>query len=176
MLFALTNMQNIEFKAELRDRELAEALLIRSGGMHVAELEQSDTYFRIADGRLRRRQNEGEPPEWVFYQREMTATPKLSTFNIYTEREAKERFGDRPIPVWVIVNKRREVWVYGPLRIHVDRVVGLGEFLEIEALVTRTRDKEACRQAVRKLRKLLSITLGEPIAGGYADLAARDAA
>jgi adenylate cyclase class IV len=163
-------MQNIEYKAELRDRELAEAILLRTGGVRVASLEQSDTYYRIADGRLKRRQCVDEPVEWIYYHRPNSSGPKLSQFTIYTEREALERFGAQPIPVWVIVNKQREMWIHGPLRVHLDRVIGLGEFLEIEALVTPKRPELDCCRAVEKLRAILGPVLGEPISAGYADL------
>lgn len=167
-------MQNIEFKSELRDRELAEAILLRTGGVRVASLEQSDTYFRIPDGRLKRRQCVDEPVEWIFYHRPNSSAPKLSQFTIYTEREAIERFGANPMPVWLIVNKQRDMWIHGPLRVHLDRVIGLGEFLEIEALVTPKRPEANCRRAVEKLRGILSPALGEPISTGYADLLSQE--
>ncbi len=169
-------MQNIEFKAELRDRELAEALLLRNGGVTVTSMEQSDTYYRIADGRLKRRACVDEPIEWIHYHRDVTTGPKRSTFTIYTDREARLRFGAMPLPVWVIVNKQREMWIHGPTRVLFDKVIGLGEFIEIEALITPKRPEEHCRHAVASLVKLLRPVMGEPIAGSYADMAAREAA
>ena len=169
-------MQNIEFKAELRDRVLAEYLLAKTGAVRVAGLEQTDTYFRIADGRLKRRQSASEPTEWIYYNRDVSSTPKLSQFAIYSEKEALERFGSRPLPVWLIVNKQREIWINGPVRVHLDRVVGLGEFIEIEALVTPKRPIVDCQRAVEALRREMAMTMGEPISCGYADLAARNAA
>ncbi len=169
-------LQNVEYKSELRDRELAEALLLRHNGAHVASMEQTDTYYRIADGRLKRRQCDDEPIEWIHYHRTVSAAPKLSQFTIFTDREAKERFGVRPLPVWVIINKQRDMWICGPLRIHFDRVIGLGDFIEIAALVTPKRPEAACRRAVAMLRQRLAPALGEPISGGYADMAAREAA
>lgn len=169
-------MQNIEFKAELRDRELAEALLLRTGAVRIASLEQTDTYYRVADGFLKRRESEDEPVEWIFYHRSAQTAPKVSKFTIYTEREARERFGTRPLPVWVIINKHRDMWIHGALRIHLDHVVGLGDFIEIEALVTPKRGEDECRKAVNAMRERMQLVMGEPIGCGYADLAARDAA
>ena len=169
-------MENVEFKAELRDPDLAEALLARAGGVRVAVMEQSDTYYRVADGRLTRRRCDEEPVEWIYYHRAATGVARLSRFTIYTDREAKERFGALPMPVWLIVNKRRAMWVHGALRVHLDEVVGLGRFLEIESLVTPKRPEDECRRGVLAMRARLAPALGEPISLGYADLAGREAA
>ncbi len=96
-------MINVEFKSELRDIDLARAACAGIGALHAGVLEQTDTYFRIPDGRLKKRETVGEPTEWIFYDRENRSLPKLSRFTIYTEAMAKERFGTRPLPVWLVV-------------------------------------------------------------------------
>ncbi len=169
-------MENIEYKAELRDPELAEGLLIRIGGVRVAVMKQSDTCFRLADGRLTKRRCDDEPTEWIHYHREPVGPVRLSRFTIYTEREARVRFGERQMPVWLIVNKTRDMWVQGPLRVHFDDVVGVGRFVEIEALVTPRRPADECRRAVLALRQTLAPALGEAIMSSYADLMSRVAA
>jgi len=169
-------VENLELKAELRDPDLGETLLMRAGALRIARVEQSDTHYRMGDGRLLRRVSADEPVEWIHYHRPISAPIRASRFTIYTDREARARFGLRPMPVWLIVNKQRSMWVQKSLRVHVDEVVGLGWFIEIEALVTPRRPADACRAAVLGLRDRLRPALGEVLAGGYADLAAREAA
>lgn len=163
-------MINVEFKAELRDRELAQAALRRAGAVRVGRLEQTDTYFRVSDGRLKRREAEGEPTEWIFYDREDRALPKLSRFTIYEEEAALQRFGSRPLPVWVVVNKSRDVWLLGSVRIHLDDVRHLGSFIEIEALVSPKQNVARCHEIVADLRERLGPAMGELISVGYSDL------
>lgn len=169
-------MQNVEFKAELRDIALARTLCANLGATLAARLTQTDTYFRLADGRLKRRSaidaDTGPlPDEYIFYSRENLAQPRLSQFTIYTPSEAHERFGRvDPGPEWVVVKKAREVWMHENVRIHLDTVDGLGAFLEFEAMVSKRHEIAACHEAVARLRALLTPALGEPISSSYSDL------
>ena len=172
-------MQNIEFKAELRDPELARAVLRRISARRVVLLEQTDTYYRVARGRLKRREawatgpggeRSPEPIEYIFYSRAEALGPKLSHFTIYTEREAREHFGSGELPVEAVVKKRRELWMHRAVRVHLDDVEGLGGFVEFEALVSRAQNIAKARARNEELRQALSLALGEPIAVGYLEL------
>ncbi len=167
-------MQNIEFKAELRDADLARTILRSLGASQPTTLEQTDTYYRVPQGRLKRRETTGHPPEVIFYVRATDPRPRASRFTIYTEEQARERFGLRPMTPWVVVRKTRQVFMLEGVRVHLDRVVGLGEFVEFEALVLRGRDEGACRDRVARLREALAPALGEAVGAGYADLMARE--
>ncbi|MEC9373926.1 MAG: class IV adenylate cyclase [Planctomycetota bacterium] len=169
-------MQNVEFKAELRDLEVARAVCRSIGALHVATLDQSDTYYRIGDGRLKRRTTEGEPTEWIFYNRDDLARARISNYRIYTEEEALAHFGTAPLPVWVVVRKRRELWMTGAVRIHLDSVEDLGDFLEFEALVSRRQNVARCHEQIKRLRTAFAPVLGEPISRSYSDLLAAEAA
>lgn len=167
-------MHNVEFKVELRDPNLARTIIVRQGATFIGTLDQTDTYFRIPSGRLKKREQVGEPTEYIFYDRENRTRPKLSHFTIYSEAEARERFGTTPLPVWIVVRKRRDLYLLGNVRIHVDQVEGLGFFLEIEALVSTSTNVARCHTSIAELRALLQPVLGEAIAVGYSDLLAQD--
>lgn len=170
-------MRNIEYKAELRDPTLARSICRSLKAVHEGVLRQTDTYFKVADGRLKRRDTVGEPTEYIFYSRTNRVDPKLSHYVVYTEAEARERFGASPLPVWVVVRKTRDLYVLDNVRIHLDDVDKLGKFLELEAIVSPQNDPAACREAVDFLRQALSPALGEAISVSYSDLlvAERDA-
>lgn len=168
-------MHNIEFKAELLDPSLARTICQSLGATSVGVLEQTDTYYRLPSGRLKKRECPGQAPEWIFYDRQDRSRPKLSAFTIYTENQARARFGEGPMPVWIIVRKLRDLYMLGNVRIHLDRVEGLGEFLEFEALVSMDNSVAKCHAAVEDLRARLQPALGEPIACSYADLLAAEA-
>jgi adenylate cyclase class IV len=168
-------MRNVEFKAEIRDLEAARLTCEVVGAVRAGTLVQVDTYFRTPDGRLKRRETEGQPPEWIFYQRPDQPGPRLSRYTLLTDGQARVRFGSGTLQAWKVVRKRREPWLLdsarSQTRIHLDEVEGLGTFLEIEALVTPGRDlPEACVEVLR-LRGAFSPLLGEPIAGSYGELA-----
>lgn len=167
-------MRDVEFKAELRDPGLARATCRALGAAFILEFGQADTYYRVPTGKLKRRESEGEPTEWIFYERPLQSGPKISEFEIFTEEQAAERFGTAPLPEWVTVRKRRELWMIGNVRIHLDEVEGLGAFLEFEALVSRDHGVDACRARVAELREEFRPILGEAIDCGYADMLGRD--
>lgn len=167
-------MQNVEFKAELRDYQLARLIAGRIGARHVALLKQTDTFYKVPDGRLKKRECEGEPTEYIFYHRLNRSRPKLSHFTIYSEEEARARFGTRELPVWLTVRKTRDLWMYAGVRLHLDRVEQLGDFFEAEALVTPTQHVGRCHEAIADVRSQLGPALGELIATSYADLLAHE--
>src|SRR5688572_13120792 len=123
-------MRNIEYKAELRDLNLARTICRSLKAVHEGLLRQTDTYFKVADGRLKRRDTVGQPTEYIFYSRTNRVDPKLSHYVVYTEAEARERFGASPLPIWVVVRKTRDLYLLDNVRIHLDDVDKLGKFLE----------------------------------------------
>lgn len=165
-------MQNIEFKAELRDLQLAYTLARRLGARHVGQLWQIDTYYRLVDGRLKKRETEGSPVEYIFYQRENEAQVRQSTFTIYTENEARARFGRLEWHPWIVVRKTRDVFMLGHVRIHLDQVDRLGTFIEFEALVSDQNDQAKCHAALQKLRREFAPVVGEMLSLSYSDLLA----
>lgn len=167
-------MQNVEFKFELRDAELARLICARNDARHVGTFEQRDTYYRVGDGRLKKRETAGESAEYIFYHRPNRARAKLSHFTIYSEQEAKARFGERPLPVWLIVNKRREVWMWNGVRIHLDFVEQLGCFFEAEALVMPARHVGECHRLLAEIKEAFAPALGEAVAVGYSDMLAAE--
>ncbi len=175
-------MHNVEFKAELRDPALARGIARTLGATLSATYDQTDTYFRVPHGRLKKREsvnadtNLPEPVEFIFYDRANIARPKLSNYTIYSEDEAKQRFGVRPMPVWVVVRKRREVWLAGTTRVHLDQVEDLGAFIECEALVSQKQTVVQCRTQNDEFRKAFMPAIGEPIAVSYSDMLAPEEA
>ncbi len=165
-------MQNVEFKSELRDPELARTVARRFGAKFVGEVTQIDTYYRVPDGRLKKRETSGEPTEYIFYHRLNRSRPKLSHFTIYTEQEARARFGERPLPVWLTVRKKREIWMYKNVRLHMDHVEHLGVFFEAEALVMPSQHVGKCHELIQEVRERFGLALGEPVASSYSDMVA----
>lgn len=165
-------MQNVEFKAELMDLPLARSICRAVGATQIATMQQKDTYYRLPHGRLKKREMPGEPTEYIFYNRPDKMPPKVSQFTIYSENEAITRFGARELLTWLVVNKTRELWMLGNVRIHLDVVDGLGSFIEFEALVTPQQNVARCQDIVADLRRQLHPALGEPVSVGYSDMVA----
>ena len=169
-------MQNVEYKSELRDPDLCRALLARAGARRIDRFEQVDTYFRVAEGRLKRRETPGLPVQYIRYDRANRLAPKISRYELFTEEEALARFGAAALPVWLVVRKARELWLLANMRVHLDEVEGLGNFFEIEALVSPDYNLARCHEGIDQLRGALGVALGEPIDGSYSDMIERHGA
>lgn len=164
-------MRSVEIKHELRDPELAIACLRKHRAINVGTTFQVDSFYRLSSGRLLKREIEGEPTEWIAYQRDDTPQPRVCRFTVYSENEAQQRFGLRDMPVWMQVRKRRELWIIGAVRVHIDMVDRIGWFIEFEALVSTKQNAGKCRALVESVRNNMRIALGEAISVSYCDLA-----
>lgn len=165
-------MQNIEYKAELRDLDAARVQCKVIDAHYIGILEQTDTYYRLSDGRLKRRVAPGEPTFWIYYHRPDRVSPRMSNYTILSDEQARARWGTQSLKEWLVVKKKRELWMLQNVRIHLDEVEGLGTFLEFEAIVGKRFDVKACHRAIDRLRGTFEPILGEAISGSYSDMVA----
>lgn len=163
-------MQNIEFKSELRNIDAARQQCALLGAQRESRMAQRDTHFRMADGRLIKRETSGKAIVWVYYHRPDRISPRMSNYTILTDAQAKRRWGTRSLRLWLTVEKTREIWLLGEVRIHLDVVKDLGAFVEFEALVSRRFNVKACHETIARLREAFSPVMGEPISASYSDL------
>ena len=163
-------MHNVEFKAELRDPELAETICRSLGATRAGVLDQTDTYYKVPSGRLKRREQTGHETEYIFYDRADKAEARLSHYVIYDETAARQRFACESLPVLVVVRKRRTVYLVENVRVHLDKVDHLGSFLEVEAVVSRAHNVRQCHEKVQQLKTKLQPAMGEMLSTSYADM------
>ena len=163
-------MRNVELKCRLLDPERAAVLCRELGARHVATLEQRDTYYETHVGRLKRRECRGRQTQWIAYSRSDQPTARASDYELFDPREAARRYELASLRSWAVVSKRRELWMAGEVRIHLDRVDGLGSFLELEALVNERQSEARARRALEALRNALKPVLGAPCPESYSDL------
>lgn len=174
-------MKNIEYKAELRDPDLARQIARQINASLVVRVQQTDTYFNVTTGRVKKRESvvidravaTPEPVEYIVYDRANRIEPRASDFSLLTEEELRARFGQSRLPVWLTVTKLRELWMWRSVRIHLDKVDHLGWFFEIESLVREPNDEQHAAMLADQIRATFAPVLGEPVAGSYSDLMAQ---
>ena len=166
-------MQNIEFKAELRNLEAARAQCKALDAQRIGLLRQTDTYYKLPDGRLKKREAPGEPTEWIFYHRPNRARPRMCNYTILSDSQARRRWGAYSLKPWLVVRKTRELWMIENVRIHLDEVDELGTFIEFEAMVSKDHDVKECHQSIAHLREAFRPIMGEPVSVSYCDLMAQ---
>ena len=163
-------MRNLEWKGRLRDPAGAERVCGEIGARFVAELEQRDTYYEVPNGRMKRRECAGRPTEWIEYFRPDETRVRASDYRLLDPREAARRHPLASLAVRAVVEKRRRLYLHGEVRIHLDRVAGLGDCFELEALVNEHQDEASARRALDALLAAFEPVLGDPLAGSYSDL------
>jgi predicted adenylyl cyclase CyaB len=161
---------NFEFKAHLHDPAHVRATLKRLHARFLGTDRQIDTYFRVPSGRLKIREGRIEN-SLIFYQRTNSAHARRSTVEmmLLPRRNSVRAVLTRALGVLGVVDKRREIYFVGNVKIHLDRVRGLGTFLEVEAM-TRTGDLRKVRAQATKFQKLFAISPADIVPLSYSDL------
>jgi adenylate cyclase class IV len=168
-------VKNIEYKAELLNLETARGIARAIGAREVAFLEQTDEYFPVPEGRLKRRTERNaakgiERREWIWYARRDKVQARTSLWTRLDDRQVEVRWPNLGRKIEHFIKKRRELWDYEGVRIHLDSVAGLGNFLEFEGVVDSSGDPTRVRETVEELIGLFRPVLGEPVSVSYADM------
>jgi adenylate cyclase class IV len=86
------NCRNVEIKAKLADeKEFNEKVSIakKLTGCESEILRQHDVFFKVAEGRLKLRYENGKAPKLIQYSRDNVSGPKLSSFDILEVKEGE---------------------------------------------------------------------------------------
>ena len=171
--FSRRSMVNIEVKARCADLGRAEENLSALGAGPAGSFRQRDTYFKVPAGRLKLREVGPDEGQLIFYRRDDIAGPKRSDYQLAftTDPQALRAMLSEVLGAWVEVEKTRQVWLWENVRIHLDNVAGLGQFLELEA-VTEDSGLDESENRVEALMRALEIVPGDLISGSYGDLVA----
>ncbi len=165
-------MLNIELKARCEDfHRLREAC--RSLGAESQEPDrQLDTYFRVAYGRLKLRESLLSGAELIFYNRADFAGPRESHWETCPVDNADEikTILKKALGVRAVVAKRREVFVVGNVRVHLDKVQDLGGFVELEGIVDDPSELSVVDNEVRRMQQALEIDNRSLLKESYSDL------
>ena len=161
---------NFEFKARLKDPADVRATLKQLRARFLGTDHQVDTYFHVPAGRLKIR--EGRIENFlIHYQRTDSAHARRSHVELMLlpRRNSVRGILSGALGVLTVVDKRREIYFVGNVKIHLDRVRGLGTFLEVEAM-TRSGDIKKVRAQAVKFQKLFNITAKDIVLQSYSDL------
>lgn len=163
---------NRELKHYCPDFRPVRRLLRQIGAVAYGEQRQVDYFYHLPDGsrRLKLRVQHGGQTLIYYYDRYGQKSRSVE-FQLFEVRDPQlRRVLETALGVRAVVRKRRELWMKGTTKFHLDRVDGVGQVFEVE--IAARRGDGAARQLAR-YRELFGPHLGEPIVGSNEDLLAQ---
>jgi adenylate cyclase class IV len=167
--------RNVEIKARVDDLDAIRRLAIALAQRPPELIPQIDTFFVVPHGRLKVREFADGSGELIAYDRADQSGPKASSYSVVSCADAKALCAvlTRLVGVRGRVVKRRELFLVGRTRVHLDEVARLGTFVELEVVL---RDEESIEDGQREARELmhrLGIAPESLVPGAYVDLLER---
>jgi predicted adenylyl cyclase CyaB len=163
---------NIEIKASVADPLALLAAARNLVGTEPEIIRQTDTFYQVAEGRLKVREFADGTGELIFYRRPDAEGPKTSEYAISrtTDGAALQKLLATALPVRGIVRKTRQLLLAGRTRIHLDEVEGLGSFMELEVVLAEGEVPAHGQIEADELMRKLGITPDDLVRGAYIDL------
>jgi predicted adenylyl cyclase CyaB len=167
--------RNVEIKARVRNRATLFARAQEIADSPPVEIVQDDTFFLCSNGRLKLRAFSESEGELIFYRRHDATGPKESQYFVApTSSPSKLRetltlaFGECGR-----VRKKRTLFLVGRTRIHIDDVEGLGNFMELEVVLSEGQAVDEGVATARRVMQQLGINEDDLIDTAYVDLLQR---
>lgn len=164
--------RNVEIKARVADLAAIEARAKKIATAGPTDIAQDDTFFRCERGRLKLRRFADGRGELIHYHRADEGGPKVSDYILAPTadpdslhealRRANGELGR--------VKKQRRLYLVDNTRVHLDRVEGLGTFVELEVVLGDRDTEEQGQATAQRILKQLGIEPSQLVAGAYFDL------
>ena len=162
-------MLNFELKTRISNYEKIIEKMKNIGAVYKETMNQIDYYLQIGVNKEKIREINNQIISLISYKRSEKRGRKDSNYIIKTlSSEQKESFLEKKPPLCT-VSKIRQLWMYKNTRIHIDNVIGLGNFMELETVVkdiSKNQGLDEFKEIVNKLEIKLEKT--EPYS--YSDL------
>jgi predicted adenylyl cyclase CyaB len=170
--------RNIEIKARVHNAERFQELVESISDSGPETIQQEDVVFRSPTGRLKLRKFVDGTAELIQYERPDTLSP---TGSDYIKVEMGDPMGlqealGRALGVRGVVRKERKLYRIDRTRIHLDRVEGLGDFMELEVMLEPGEASQPGTQVAEHLMARLGVSPSDLIEQAYIDLIERKVA
>ena len=163
---------NVEIKARCANAEKIRNYLSTNNAEFKGVDFQTDTYFKVANGRLKLREGNIES-NLIFYERHNQGGPKSSNF-ILTKIDEADKLKEslsKANGIKAVVEKKREIYYIRNVKFHIDEVEGLGSFVEIEAgNILADLSKDELQQQCEFYIKQFGIEKNDLVEISYSDM------
>jgi len=167
--------KNVEIKAYASEFDSQKAIAASLSDTPLEILEQKDTFFSVAEGRLKLRIFNDDFGQLILYKRSNQSGPKISEYQISetSSPNSLKQIMTNAYGVVGQVNKTRYLYISGRTRIHFDQVHGLGDFIELEVILNPSESQLDGKREAENLMDKLKITPQNLIDLAYTDLLAK---
>ena len=167
-------MRNLEAKFRLDNLQIARRRALEIGFTQHATILQHDTFFSVVHGKLKLRE-ESSGSMLIHYHRTSEGALELSNYSIVpvADATATRAMLVDALGVLAEVRKSRDFLIRRNIRLHFDRVDGLGDFGEIEAVLSAGETAESYRDEVAEILTALAIDQHDLVTVSYFELASR---
>ena len=165
-------MKNLELKSVCHDLNKAVKICWQIGAKFGGILNQMDIYYNVPEGRLKLRNVNDDKFELIYYFRVDKGTEKESDYDIIKLNDEKDikKILKESLGVRGTIKKKRELYLYQNVRIHLDTVRGLGKFIEFEVVCKNAGDLREAPEKIKYLKKVFAIKQISLIDRSYIDL------
>lgn len=174
---------NLEFKAQCQSLESLYPRLDDLNATHRETVHQVDTYFHVTgrkdssisevcEPRLKLREIDKATEAWlIYYERPNHEASRYSQYQLceIADPLPLKTLLTAALGVKTIVKKQRELWMFNHTRIHLDTVVDLGQFIELETVFQGQTEAEAINEH-HHVKAILHLDTADPVSVSYSDL------
>jgi len=163
---------NIEIKARVTDFDSLKQAAEWLSDTPCQVIPQVDTFFNCSHGRIKLRELSPQCGQLVYYLRQDIVGPKHSEYKIFETDDpaALKLILSQAFGVRGVVSKVRYLYLVGQARIHLDDVLGLGKFMELEVVLQPGQTDVEGQAIAENLMKRLGIKDKDLIDSAYMDL------
>lgn len=166
--------RNVEIKARIASVDAMLPIAAALSDHGPVPIAQDDTFFACDTGRLKLRDFGDGRGELIFYRRADAAGPKTSSYLLVPTADPTGLREALVLAYGAVgrVRKARTLFLAGRTRIHLDRVEGLGAFLELEVVLRDDEEPATGVDEARRLMARLGVSDEALVEGAYVDLIA----
>jgi predicted adenylyl cyclase CyaB len=165
--------QNYEIKARIFNLDVARwkalSYIKKFENKHHDIQNQKDIYFKIKGRRLKLRLINKDYGNLILYDRDEKQVRRISEYLIafVTNPKELEKMMRSLFKVLIVIEKKREIFLAENIRIHIDKIKGLGNFIEFEVIFNTLK---SAKKTMNELIEYFGLVEEEFIKCSYSDL------
>jgi adenylate cyclase, class 2 len=163
---------NIEIKARCKNHKALEEVMQKMNFPFEGAEHQTDTFFNVPNGRLKLREYNNKSAVLIPYIRPDVSTPRNSDYVLLDVKDPNQTIDilENMFGLRLIVEKSRKIYMYDNIRVHLDHIEDLGDFIELEGVITNPSQREETLQKIDLLMSLFDISDEDIVLNAYVDM------